>query len=590
MSTLTAEPPTRSTLRPHLDPETVHRRRWAILAVLVLCLLVVVLDNSILNVALKTIQQDLGTSLSDMQWAVDSYALVFAGLLIPAGVLGDRWGRRHFLLWGLLAFGATSALCSFANSAATLILFRALMGIGAAAVMPQTLSIIQNVFEPEERPKAIGIWGGASGAAIALGPITGGLLLKFFWWGSIFLVNVPIVIVGVIAIWWLVPNSKDPKPLRLDPVGVALSVVALVVLVYGVIEGGDTNHWLRWNTLGAIIVGALLLAVFVRMQSRSDHPTIDMSLFRNRHFSAGVATLSATFFAMMGATFYLSYYLQAIRGYSPLLAGTALVATAATVMLASPLSAKYSEKFGPNVITGVGQLVFVITMGSYAFATQHMPIWVIELMLVGMGVGMGLTMAPASNAVMSAVPREKAGAGSAVNNTVRQVAAALGVAILGSVISVVFQANLGAHASADVAAKLDQPAALMRQLPDSAKVTPLVRNDDTKSIGNAGEFALSAKAALQQRAKLLDGKVSAEQMKQAQANAEGLLNGFFGKAKSSFMTGVHITTLIAAAALLIGAIIAFLFFPNRAEFAQITARRKAMAEAGQQAARAGSLE
>ena len=195
-----------------MDDDTIHRRRWAILSVLVLCLLVVILDNTILNVALKTIQADLDASQSEMQWAIDSYALVFAGLLITWGVLGDRLGRKRILLLGLFLFGLTSAICSFSATSGQLIWLRALMGIGAAAVQPQTLSIIQNVFEPKERPKAIGIWAGASGMAIALGPITGGLLLKYFWWGSIFLVNVPIVVVAIVAIWFIVPESRDPRP------------------------------------------------------------------------------------------------------------------------------------------------------------------------------------------------------------------------------------------------------------------------------------------------------------------------------------------------------------------------------------------
>jgi DHA2 family integral membrane protein (MFS transporter) len=579
----TAEPSTRSAvgrrLRPGSDPESIYNRRWAILGVLVLCLLVVILDNSILNVALKTIQERLNTSLSDMQWAVDSYALVFAGLLIPAGVLGDRWGRQRFLLVGMITFGATSALCSFATSSTSLILFRALMGIGAAMVMPQTLSIIQNVFEPAERPKAIGIWGGASGAAIALGPITGGLLLKFFWWGSIFLVNVPIAIVAALAIWWLVPDSKDPKPHRLDPFGIVLSIVAVFVLVYGVIEGGNSNDWLRWNTLGAILLGVFLLALFVWMQYRSDHPTIDVTLFKNRHFSAGVATISATFFAMMGATFYLAYYLQAIRGYSPLLAGTCLVAMAVTVMVAAPLSAQISPRFGPNVVTGFGQLLFAVTMGAYILATQHMSVWVIELMLIGMGIGMGLTMAPASNAIMSAVPRDKAGAGSAVNNTVRQVAAALGVAILGSVLSVVFQAHLGSDASKQAAAQLDQPAAIVQQLPASAQVSSVVTPDDTKSIGNAYEFASAAQGALQNRAELLKGKATQEQVDAAKASAQKTLGGFISDSKSAFMTALHITTIIAALALLLGSFIAFRYFPTRKEFQALAQRGHGQAPA-----------
>lgn len=337
-----------------MSEQSMHRRRWAILGVLVLCLLVVILDNTILNVALKTIQEDLGASQSQMQWAVDSYALVFAGLLITGGVLGDRLGRKRVLLFGMLAFGGTSVLCSFAGSSTELILFRSLMGIGAAAVQPQTLSIIQNVFEPRERPKAIGIWAGASGAAIALGPIAGGVLLKYFWWGSIFLINVPIVVIGVIAIAILVPDSKDPKPGRLDPVGVLLSIVALVVLVYGVIQGGETNRWLRWDTSGAIALGGALLALFVWLQKRSAHPTIDVTLFQNRHFTSGAVAIATTFFALMGSTFYLAYYLQAVRGYTPLAAGVALIAVAGAVMIAAPLSARLSQRFGPRLVTGSG--------------------------------------------------------------------------------------------------------------------------------------------------------------------------------------------------------------------------------------------
>jgi DHA2 family integral membrane protein (MFS transporter) len=513
--------------------------------VLVICLLVVILDNTILNVALKTIQGDLGASQSEMQWAVDSYALVFAGLLIPAGVLGDRLGRRGVLLFGMLAFGATSALCSFADSPTTLILFRALMGIGAAAVQPQTLSIIQNVFEPHERGKAIGIWAGASGMAIALGPIAGGALLKYFWWGSIFLVNVPIVIVGLVLIWWLVPTSRDPRPGRLDPVGALLSVAALVILVFGVIEGGNSNHWLRWNTLGAILLGVALLGVFVRVQSRSDHPTIDVSLFKNRHFSAGSAAISATFFTLLGATFYLAYFMQAIRGYTPLAAGVALIAVAAAVMLASPLSSRLSARFGPRLVTGCGLTLFAFAIGSYALARQGMPQWVIEVQMFCMGTGMGLTMGPATMSIMSAVPREKAGAGSAVNNTVRQVAGALGVAILGSILSVVFRAHLGEDRTAQVASTLHLPPAI-------------VHVDDTQSIGNAYEFVARVKQA-------------APPHVPPSAEAQQELAAFMSDAKGSFMSAMHITSLFAALAGLSGAFAAFRFFPSRREFAAHTA-------------------
>jgi DHA2 family integral membrane protein (MFS transporter) len=557
-----------------VDEKTIHQRRWWILSVLVICLLVVILDNTILNVALKTVQSDLDASQSQMQWAVDSYALVFAGLLITGGVLGDRLGRKKVLLFGMVAFGATSALCSFANSPTTLILFRALMGIGAAAVQPQTLSIIQNVFEPSERPKAIGIWAGASGMAIALGPIAGGALLKYFWWGSIFLVNVPIVIVGVVAIFFLVPNSKNPRPGRLDPFGVVLSMVALVVLVYGVIEGGNTNEWLRWNTLGAILLGVALLALFVRSQARSTHPTIDVSLFRNRHFSAGVGAIGVTFFALMGATFYLAYFLQAVRGYTALAAGVALIAVAGAVMVAAPLSARLSARFGPRAVTGAGMAIFGLTMMSYGLATRTMPQWVIEIMMVGFGVGMGLVMTPATNAIMSAVPREKAGAGSAVNNTVRQVAGALGVAILGSLLAVVFRSHLGADAPAQLANRLDQPAAVVTKLPADARVSTYVKKDASESIGGSLEYVGKAAGALQERGKLAGTPPTSAQ----QAQAQQAIGEFVDQSKDSFMSAMRVASVVSGLIGLLGAVGAFLFLPTRREHAEQTTNAPATDE------------
>jgi EmrB/QacA subfamily drug resistance transporter len=545
--------------------KTIQQRRWWILGVLVICLLVVILDNTILNVALKTVQQDLDASQSQMQWAVDSYALVFAGLLITGGVLGDRLGRKKVLLFGMVAFGATSALCSFAGSPTTLIGFRALMGIGAAAVQPQTLSIIQNVFEPRERPKAIGIWAGASGMAIALGPIAGGALLKYFWWGSIFLVNVPIVIVGLVAIMAIVPESSNPRPGRLDPGGVLLSIVALVVLVYGVIEGGNTNNWVGWNTLGAILLGVVLLGVFVYSQARSTHPTIDVHLFRNRHFSAGVASIAVTFFALMGSTFYLAYFLQAVRGYTALAAGVALIAVAGAVMVASPLSARLSARYGPGAVTGGGLVIFGLTMMAYALATRTMPQWVIEIMMVGFGVGLGLVMTPATNAIMSAVPREKAGAGAAVNNTVRQVAGALGVAILGSLLAVVFRSHLGPDAPAQLAARLDQPTAVVSTMPANTQVSTYAKRDASESIGGALEYVGKATGALQERATLSGGPSAAQR-----AQAQQAIGEFVDHSKNSFMSGMRVASVVAGLFGLLGALGAFLFLPNRREHREQT--------------------
>ncbi len=551
-----------------MDQETIQRRRWGILGVLVICLLVVILDNTILNVALKTIQEDLSASQSQMQWAVDSYALVFAGLLIPWGVMGDRFGRKRILMTGLLMFGAMSALTAFAQNPTQLIICRALMGIGAAAVQPQTLSIIQNVFEPEERGKAIGVWAGAAGMAIALGPITGGALLKYFWWGSVFLINVPIVIIGVVLIFALVPDSKDPRPHRLDPTGIVLSMVGLGALVYGIIEGGNSNEWLRWNSLGMIAVGIVLMVVFVRMERRSSHPTIDMTLFKNKQFTAGGAVIGLTFFALMGSTFYLAYYLQAVRGYTALTAGVALIAVAAAQMIAAPMSSRLTKKFGTRWVAGSGLTLVAISMAGYGLCTESTPQWFIEVLMFGMGAGMGVTMAPATTAIMSAVPREKAGAGSAVNNTVRQVAGALGVAVLGSILAVVFRSHLGADTPAALARQLDQPASVVSQLPDSAKVGPLVRKDTSESIGGSFEYIGSAGKALQERQKLAGGRLTPQQVAKAQADAQRAIGGYVQKTKDSFISAMRVTSLVAALFDLIGAGLAFAFLPG------VTRRRK----------------
>jgi DHA2 family integral membrane protein (MFS transporter) len=547
-----------------MDDEQIHKRRWAILSVLMLCLLVVVLDNTILNVALKTIQSDLDASQSQMQWAVDSYALVFAGLLITWGVLGDRLGRRRILLLGLLVFGVTSALCSFASSPMELIVFRGLMGIGAAAVQPQTLSIITNVFEPAERPKAIGIWAGASGVAIALGPVAGGLLLKYFWWGSIFLVNVPIVIIALVAAWFLVPESKNRFAGRLDPAGVLLSVVALVALVYGVIQGGNTNHWLTWDAAGAIGLGTVLLAVFVVLQHRSTHPTIDVRLFTNRGFSAGVGAIAITFFALNGSSFFLAYYLQVERGYTPLAAGIAGISIAIALTIAAPLSSRLSGRFGPRMVAGAGLTLLALALLSYAFTTRTTPIWVLEIQMAAIGAGVGLTMSPSTTAIMSTAPREKAGSVSAVNNTVRQVAGALGVAVLGSILALSFRSHLGADTPDRTAAALDQPAAIVRRLPPGQQVRSFADQDASQSVGNALEFAQQASGALRERA---TGPAAATatpaQKASAEATDKAVLGGFVEESKSSFMSAMRVTSAAGGGFALLGALIAFGFLPGR---------------------------
>ena len=427
---------------------TVHERRWWILGTLVLSLLVVVLDNTILNVALKTIQQDLAATQSELAWAVNAYTLVFAGLLFTYGVLGDRYGRRAALLVGLAIFGLASLLSAFASSPEALVASRALMGVGGAAVMPSTLSIISNVFDADERGKAIGIWAGFVGLAVAIGPITGGLLLEHFWWGSVFLVNVPVVLLAVVAILCIVPESKDPSPQRLDPGGVLLSVVGLVLLVYGIIEGGETAEWGSPPVLGPLLGGVAVLALFVVLQRRSAAPMLDVTLFRNPAFSAACGAVTLVMFALFGTVFFLSFYLQYARGFSPLEAGVTFLPVALALSFFAPRSAGLVRRYGAKRVCAGGLALVTVSFSGYRFVDESTPIAVVCLLLLLQGTGMAHVVAPATESIMSTLPRERAGAGSAVNTTLRQVGGALGVAVLGSILSASYRSSITPSVSA----------------------------------------------------------------------------------------------------------------------------------------------
>lgn len=424
-----------------LSENTGHPRRWAILGVLVVSLLVIVLDNTVLNVALRTLADPvhgLGASQGELEWSINSYTLVFAGLLFTFGVLGDRYGRKWFLLLGLAVFGLASLLSAYAQGPGQLIGARALMGLGAAAVMPVTLSIISNVFDPRERGRAIGVWAGAIGLGVAIGPVLGGLLLENYWWGSVFLINVPVVLIGLVAVAVLVPDSRDPKPGRIDVVGVLLSVIGLVALSYGIIDGGE--HGFGRPLVWASIVGGLaVLAAFVLYERRIDHPSLDVRLFRVPRFAAPVAVIGLVFFAAMGVMFFSSFYLQLVRGYSPLETGLLFLPFAAAQLVFAPRSATMVKRYGGKAVALVGLLLTAGALAAFAFATADTPIWLVGAIFFVQGVGMANIMPPATESIMSALPREKAGVGSAVSNTIRQVAGALGVAVLGSVLSAVYR-------------------------------------------------------------------------------------------------------------------------------------------------------
>lgn len=431
----------------HEQPE-IRERRWFLLGIMCLSLVMVVMAVSGLNVAIPSIQQSLGATATDLQWIIDSYAIIFAGLLLSAGAIGDRFGRKRALQGGLLLFGAGSLVGTVVDSVELVIAARTVMGIGAAFVMPATLSIITAVFPPEERAKAIAVWAGFAGAGGALGPLIVGFLLTdwwvfpAYWWGAAFLVNVFIVAGVFIAVTIWSPRSKDDEATPLDPIGAVLSIVGLAALLYAIIEG-PVKGWTSAEVLGAAVVAAVTLIGFVRWELRAEHPMLPMSYFRNHDFSLGSGVVTFAFGVMFGFFFLVTQFLQFVRGYSPLDAGVATLPMAATLIIVSPRSAMLAEKIGGAKVMGAG--FGFLTAGFVAMATIDGSSSYLAFAgaLVLLGIGMGITVAPATGAIMSAVPLNKAGVGSAVNDTTREVGGALGIAVLGSIANSAYRANIG---------------------------------------------------------------------------------------------------------------------------------------------------
>jgi EmrB/QacA subfamily drug resistance transporter len=419
-----------------------YERRWWTLGVLCLSLLMIVMANASLNVALPTLADDLHASASSLQWIVDAYSLVFAGLLLTAGSLGDRYGRRLALNGGLLIFGGASFVAVLSSSATAVIAARAVMGIGAAFVMPATLSILAHVFPPNERPRAIAIWAGVAGVGVAMGGIVSGALLGTFWWGSIFLINVFMVGVALVAGFFLIPRSREKIHAPLDPLGALLSIAGLGTLVYGIIEAPDQG-WGSTQTLVTFAAAIAILAGFVAWELRAKEPMLDLRFFRNPRFTAATTAITLVFFAMFGSYFIFTQYLQFVRGYSPLSAGVRMLPWALAYMASATQSAKLVERYGQRFIVSSGLLVagggLAIIAATTSLTSSY---WLFALGLVVQALGMGLTTAPSTGAIMRSLPLHKAGVGSAVNDTTRELGGALGVAVLGSLVASQFRSSI----------------------------------------------------------------------------------------------------------------------------------------------------
>ncbi|WP_336216780.1 MFS transporter [Nonomuraea sp. LPB2021202275-12-8] len=420
-------------------------KRWLILVVLCMSSLVLVIDNMVLNVAIPPLTRDLGATSQDIQWILDSYILVFAGLLLIAGSLSDRYGRRRIMILGLVIFGVASLAATFAQDPLQLVAGRIAMGIGGALIMPSTLSILITVFTDEkERRKALTAWSAVTMVGLVGGPVVGGLLIAELWWGVAFLINVPIAALAIIAALALMPESKGPWR-RPDPVGAVLSIVGMTALVWAIIElphGGITHP----GILAASAAAAACLIGFVIWEIRSDSPMVPMSLFRDRNFSGASLSVVLLSVANGGLLLVLTQYLQFVHGYSPMQAGLTFLPVAVASLLFNVIGAVLGSKVGNRALVAVGMLIMAIGIGVLGTVDATDDFWLIGVALGVVGMGSGLAIPTAINALMGAVPAEHAGVGSAVNDTIQQAGAALGVAILGSVMADAYTKNMPAGA------------------------------------------------------------------------------------------------------------------------------------------------
>jgi len=492
-------------------------RRWVVLGVLCLALLIVGVDGTIVNVALPTLVRELGATNSQLQWIVDAYTIVFASFLLIAGNTGDRLGRKWTLLVGLGIFGLGSFACSRVDSANALILLRGVQGFGASFIMPATLSNLTNVFrDPGERARAIALWAGVSGLGVVIGPLAGGFLLEHYWWGAIFLVNVPLVILTIVAVVALVPDSKDADAPKLDLIGTLLSTLGLITLLFGIIEG-PTRGWGDPLIVGCFLVAVVLLGSFVLWERHTDHPILDVRFFANPRFSAASIAITFVFFAMFGAMFFVSQYMQFVMGYSALQSGAALLPIAAALMAGAPLSAKLVEFFGTKAVVTTGLVLVAAGLFVFSFASTTSGYGLVATVLVLVGLGMGFAMAPATDSIMGSLPPERAGVGSAVNDTTREIGGALGVAIMGSLLASSYHSAMGSST-------------VVGSLPAEAQA---VAHD---SLGGAVHVA-------------------------AQLGEAG--TALMHDASAAFVNGMGSAVLVGAVVAVLGALVAFIWLPNR---------------------------
>lgn len=504
----------------------IEKNRWWSLLFVCVSLIVISLDNTILNVALPAISRAMGASASQLQWVLDAYVLVFAAMLLTMGSIGDRIGRKRALQFGLVWFAVGSLAAGLSTSTEMLIATRAFLGIGGATIMPSTLSIITASFrEPKERSKAIGIWAAVFALGVGIGPVIGGWLLERFEWGSVFMVNLPIVAIALVGGHFFVGDSRDENAPRPDIPGVLLSIVGLFALVYGIIEAGQTS-WTDTPVLISFGASIIILSLFGWWESHTDQPMLPIRFFRNMSFTGANIAVAMLTFCLFGALFFLSQFFQSVQGYSPLQAGIRILPMALMAMVSSSLSPRLSERFGVKIIASLGLLI--AAGGFYYMARVAAADIAYSTAAIGLGItafGIGLAMPVATDSIMGSVPVDKAGVGSAMNDTTRQIGGALGIAILGTIMNRTYLTSVD-HL--------------------------LATNPLFKLLPDKGVEAI--------RASITGAHVVAEQIPLA-----GLAKQLTDTANSAFVTGMIDALFVGAAILLVASILTFIILPTRVQ-------------------------
>ena len=497
-----------------------YKRRWVALGFLSFSLLVIALDNTVLNLAMPTISTKLGSTLSGMQWIVDAYILVFAALLLTMGSIGDRIGRKRTLQAGLIVFGCFSLGAALSRSTGMLIAMRAIMGIGGAMIMPSTLSILTATFrDPKERGQAIALWAAVFALGLGIGPLVGGWLLEHFSWSSVFYINLPIVGVGLIGGYIFIQDSRDEHPSKIDLPGSILSIAGLFALVYGIIEAGQSS-WTAHNVLYAFGAAVVLLGAFAYWEWRSPNAMLPIAFFKNMSFTGANIALTLVAFALMGSMFFMGQYLQTVQNYTPLQTGVRMLPMAFMSFAAAVMSARVAHRIGTKFTVALGIL---ISAGGLFYLSQVVEVNtsypMVLLGMVIMSLGIGSTMSPATNSIMGSIPVRKAGVGSAMNDTTRQVGAALGVAVLGTLMNSVYISKINA-------------------LKDTLSSTPQVFEAVRSSI---------------QRAHYVAQKIADPQLSQM----------IVTKADEAFVSGMVRATLIAAIIMAGASVVTLIILPSR---------------------------